>query len=70
MTRLDVVMTCAACPEFVTEWSRLRGVGFPRHAPDRLIDDATGYSADIARLFIDDVIDLVISRLPDGEAAA
>jgi hypothetical protein len=51
-------------PEFVTNWQRLRGVRLPASAIERMIDDASGNSDDMARLFLADVLDLLYLRLP------
>jgi hypothetical protein len=63
MNTLDVIRACAACPEFVANWARLRGVHLPTTPIDRMIDDATGRNDDIAQQFVADVFDLVIGRL-------
>jgi hypothetical protein len=65
MTFSDVVMACAKNSEFVANWARLRGVHLPTTPLAMMIDEATGHGREIGQLFIADVIDLVISRLPD-----
>lgn len=62
----DCVAACLNTPEFVTNWQRLRGVRLPASALERLIDNGTGYSDHVARMFLDDVLDLVYLRLPEG----
>jgi hypothetical protein len=66
MTGLDVVLACARNAEFVSNWTRLRGVHLPATPLDRLIDEASGNDSGIARLFIADVFDVVIGRMPEG----
>lgn len=51
-------------PEYVANWQRLRGVRMPVSALEQLIDNGTGYNHYIARLFLDDVLDLLYLRLP------
>ena len=67
MTAMDVVMACARDAEFVSNWERLRGVTLPRTTLDRMVDEASGHDSGIARLFIADVVDLVLARRPEGQ---
>ena len=63
MTFKQVVMFCYDQPDFVREWSRLRGVSFSKTPIDLMIDKATGYQAKVMRMFIEDVKDLVWDRI-------
>lgn len=53
-------------PEYVANWQRLRGVRLPASAIERMVDDSSGNSHDIARLFLADVLDLIYLRVPSG----
>lgn len=66
MTFLDVVRECAARPEFVANWARLRQVSLPRSPLDAMVDQAAGHDSAIARQFMTDVYDLVWVRLYGG----
>jgi hypothetical protein len=59
----DCVIEAAGSDEYVANWMRLRGVHAPRAPIDRMIDEQTGYSESVARMFLDDVHDLIYSRL-------
>lgn len=65
MTTIDVILACARDSEFVKAWSELRGVKLPATPLEKLIDEASGHGAGIAKLFIEDVIDTVVNRLPN-----
>jgi hypothetical protein len=69
MTFKDVLFYCAGQDEFVAQWERLRGVRLPRSPIEKMIDEATGNDSAIARLFINDVFDLVWSRLTGNGVA-
>lgn len=58
------VSACLSNSEFVANWQRLRGVRLPASVLERMIDDASGHSDDIARRFLADVFELVYARLP------
>lgn len=60
-----IVAQCAANAEFVKQWSRLRGVRFGATPLEQMIDSATGFNDDIARMFIRDVHDFVWCRMRD-----
>lgn len=64
MTFEDVLRTCANNEQFVAQWARLRGFKLAGSPIERMVDDATGYSDDIADTFISDVRDLVWNRVP------
>ena len=59
------VAAAAANPEFVENWARLRGIRLPATPMDKMIDEATGHGAAIARQFIADVDELVCQRLEE-----
>lgn len=63
MTFRECVIECARTPGFVTNWARLRGVKLPSIGLEAAIDEATGHGQQIARLFIQDVYDVVWCRL-------
>lgn len=63
MTFSEVLNYCANRTDFVTEWSRLRGVSLPTTPIERMVDEATGRNDSIAKQFIEDVYDIVWSRL-------
>ena len=58
-----VVDYAASNHEYVQNWSRLRGITMATDALSAAIDDATGRTADVGRLFMADVHDLIWSRL-------
>ena len=68
MTFADCLNACAANPEFVKNWARLRGIRFAGNPLERAIDTATGYDEHIAQTFIEDVADLLWSRLPEADS--
>lgn len=67
MTFPEVLMFAAADADFVREVDRLRGTSLAtrgRSPMNDAIDDATGKSADDARVFAETVYDLIWCRCP------
>ncbi|HZF98278.1 MAG TPA: hypothetical protein VEY92_08560 [Pseudoxanthomonas sp.] len=60
----DCVIAAACNDEYVADWMRLRGIRAPRAPIDRMIDEQTGYSEHVAQMFLDDVYNLIYSRIP------
>ena len=63
------VDAAAKNPEYVMRWAEMRGVTLPKTPMDWLIDDSTGRCDAIAKLFIEDVRELIYARLSEPGAA-
>ena len=60
---LVCLAAAAANPDFVREWERLRGFRAPRAPIDAMVDEACGLNDEKARLFIEDVRELIYDRI-------
>ena len=60
---LECVNSALMSDEYVENWSRLRGIRLQRSLIDCMIDEATGYEEHVAAVFINDVYDLIYSRV-------
>ena len=64
MTFEECLAGCVSHKAFVDEWCKLRGVRLLGLSPiEQMIDKATGHDGGIAKMFIDDVYDIVWCRM-------